>query len=182
MGTVDYGDAQISVPASFSVAYPGQYPCDVQSEIGTLFVGASANTACLTSPRNANTTVVYLRLQRFPSEYLHLEDSVVRNALRLYGLELNGVFGYYSPLLGAVVASAGPLAQQVINTITASPPRLCPRRRSYTEHPWVVADGHLRRSQTVGAVRMDCKPHPRGRWASETSAVRQLRSRSPRRR
>ena len=118
---VDYGDAQISVPASFSVVYRGQYPCDVQTQVGTLFVGSSPNTACLTSPRNANTTVVYLRLQRFPSEYLHLEDSVVRNALRLYGLELNGVFGYYSPFLGAVVASAGPLAQQVINTITASP-------------------------------------------------------------
>ena len=118
---VDYGDAQVSVPASFSVVYRGQYPCDVQTQVGTLFVGSSPNTACLTSPRNANTTVVYLRLQRFPSEYLHLEDSVVRNALRLYGLELNGVFGYYSPLLGAVVASAGPLAQQVINSITASP-------------------------------------------------------------
>ena len=156
---VDYGDAQVSVPASFSVVYRGQYPCDVQTQVGTLFVGSSPNTACLTSPRNANTTVVYLRLQRFPSEYLHLEDSVVRNALRLYGLELNGVFGYYSPLLGAVVASAGPLAQQVINTITASPRAIRPRRRSYTDHLSVVADDHLRRSQAVGAIPMDRKPY-----------------------
>jgi hypothetical protein len=120
---VAYGDAQISVPASFSVIYPGQYPCGSFSDVGTIFLGSIGSPdACVASVNGgAQATVVYLREQRFPSESLSGLKSITRNGLRLYVASVDGIFGYYSPLLGVVAAASGPLAQQVLDSLTASP-------------------------------------------------------------
>jgi hypothetical protein len=120
---VAYGDAQVSVPASFSVIYPGQYPCNPFSNVGTIFLGPMGSPdSCVTSASGgAKTTVVYLRQQRFPSESLSGLQPITRNGLRLYDASVDGIFGYYSPLLGAVVAASGPLAPGVLDTLTPSP-------------------------------------------------------------
>jgi len=120
---VAYGDAQVSVPASFSVIYPDQYQCDSLPVFGTIFLGALGTPdACLTSADTTTSeTVVYLRSELFPSEWLTGTQPIVRNGLRLYHASLYGVPGYYAPSLGVVVAAAGPLAQQVLGTLEASP-------------------------------------------------------------
>jgi hypothetical protein len=120
---VAYGDAQVSVPASFSVIYPGQYPCNPFSNVGTIFLGPMGSPdSCVTSASGgAKTTVVYLRQQRFPSESLSGLQPIMRNGLRLFDASVDGIFGYYSPLLGAVVAASGPLAPGVLDTLTPSP-------------------------------------------------------------
>jgi hypothetical protein len=120
---VAYGDARVSVPASFSVIYPDQYPCDSFPGLGTIFLGPlGAPDSCLASANSSShPTVVYLRLERFPSEWLTGMKPVTRNGLRLYDASLDGIFGYYAPSLGVVVAASGPLAQQVLATLSASP-------------------------------------------------------------
>jgi hypothetical protein len=120
---VAYGDAQVSVPASFSVIYPGQYPCNPFSNVGTIFLGPMGSPdSCVTSVSGgAKTTVVYLRQQRFPSESLSGLQPIMRNGLRLFDASVDGIFGYYSPLLGVVVAASGPLAQPVLDTLASSP-------------------------------------------------------------
>ena len=120
---VAYGDAQVSVPASFSVFYPDQYPCNPFSRVGSIFLGPlGAPDACLASPSsNSPETVVYLRLEHFPSEWLTGMQPITRNGLRLYHASLYGVLGYYAPSLGVLVAASGPLAQQVLRTLSVSP-------------------------------------------------------------
>jgi len=120
---VAYGDAQVSVPASFSVIYPGQYPCNPFSNVGTIFLGPMGSPdSCVTSASGgAKTTVVYLRQQRFPSESLSGLQPITRNGLRLFDASVDGIFGYYAPSLGVVVAASGPLAQPVLDTLASSP-------------------------------------------------------------
>lgn len=57
---VDYGDAQISIPASYSVFYPGENSCRLFTTPGALFVGPRANvgpSSCPAplNPKNATT-------------------------------------------------------------------------------------------------------------------------------
>ena len=120
---VAYGDAQLSAPANFSVIYPDEYPCNVFPVVGTIFLGPiGPPDTCLTSSnKGPEATVVYFRLERFPSEWLSGQQPVTRNGLRLYVASVDGIFGYYSPLLGVVVAASGPLAQQVLDTLAPSP-------------------------------------------------------------
>jgi hypothetical protein len=120
---VAYGDAQVSVPASFSIIYPDQYPCNAFPALGTIFLGPIGQPdTCLTSPNGSpQATVVYLRQERFPSEWLSGQQPIMRNGLRLYVASVDGIFGYYSPLLGVVVAASGPLSPQVLDTFRASP-------------------------------------------------------------
>lgn len=121
---VDFGDAQISVPTNWFVLYPNAYSCQFSpSTPGTVFLGSSSlSRSCLTSAApSPQATVVHLVPQRFPSEYLQQSDVVVLNGLHLYGVELGGVSGYYSPLLGFELVASGPMAQKVLGTFTASP-------------------------------------------------------------
>src|ERR1039458_10124396 len=78
---VAYGDAQVSVPATFSVIYRGQYPCNPFSNVGASFRGPMGSPdSCVTSVSGAaKTTVVYLRQQRFPSESLSGLQPITRN-------------------------------------------------------------------------------------------------------
>ena len=120
---VAFGNAQVSVPASFSVIYPGQYPCNPFSDVGTIFLGPIAPPdSCVTSVSGgAQATVVYLRQQRFPSESLSGLQPITLNGLRLYDASVDGIFGYYAPSLGVVAAASGPLGQPVLDTLAPSP-------------------------------------------------------------
>lgn len=123
---VAYGDGQVSVPASFLVIYPNEYPCYIFSNPGTLFLGPIGPPETCVSPAGGSPlgTVVYLRQERFPSGWLSGLQPITRNGLRLYDVSVDGIFGYYSPVLGEVAAASGPLAQKVLDTFTSSPRRL----------------------------------------------------------
>jgi hypothetical protein len=120
---VAYGDAQVLVPASFAVIYPDLYTCGSFSHIGTIFLGpiAPPDTCVPSESGGSQATVVYLRQERFPSESLSGIQPVRRNGLRLFDASVDGIFGYYAPSLGVVVAASGPLAQAVLDTLASSP-------------------------------------------------------------
>lgn len=123
---VAYKDAQVAVPRTFSIVYPGEHYCSVFTTTGTLFLGTSSvNQSCLEdqSP-TSQTTVVYLASQHFSTESLQGYKSILQNGLRLYLVVVDGVPGYYSPLLGAEVAANGPEAPGVLRTFAAAPRRV----------------------------------------------------------
>lgn len=119
---VAYKNAQVSVPASFSVFYPNEYTCSPFSGLGSIFLGPIGlpDSCVVSAGAVAKTTIVYFRQETFPPDSLP-GTPIVRNGLQLYVASVDGVFGYYSPLLGVVVAASGPLAQQVLDSLTPSP-------------------------------------------------------------
>lgn len=123
---VAYGDAEVAVPKTFSVVYQGLDYCGPFVTTGTLFLGpVTAYQSCLENqPQNETETVVYLSSQHFSANSLQGYKSVMRDGLRLYLVAVNGLPGYYSPLLQTEVAADGPDALGILGTFAASPRRL----------------------------------------------------------
>lgn len=122
---VSYGDAQISVPASFSVRYPGWNECGAVSLPGTLELGPATASAvgCGAAPpsRKATTTQI---LQGHSTFQLEAKPPIVINGLGSYALinHISGkVVGYYSPALGVEIIGSGPLAGHIFRTLTRAP-------------------------------------------------------------
>ncbi|MGC9961595.1 MAG: hypothetical protein ABSE47_06790 [Acidimicrobiales bacterium] len=127
---VAYGDAQISVPASFSVSYPGWDQCGVSGDLGALYLGQPAESpeGCggVAPPTRQSTTI----LMRQALATMSVGSQLLGNkAIFINGLRLNDlinhtsgkVMGYYAPALGVVVLDSGPLAGRVLHTLTRSP-------------------------------------------------------------
>ena len=123
---VAYGDAQVSVPASFIVVYPGEVPfCGSVRSAGTLFLEPTPTTrtgpGC---PAEVRSTLVRLASTRqVPAKYAS-EKPILLNGVPVYlgpTDELLARYTYYAPSLGVEVTADGPLARQVIGTLARSP-------------------------------------------------------------
>ncbi|MGA3354482.1 MAG: hypothetical protein ABSD85_15065 [Acidimicrobiales bacterium] len=129
---VDYGDVQISVPASFGVYYPGQDSCRLWATPGALFLGPlAADTAprSCTAPGYLPATtvdIVSVSVFKVPSGYVR-GDHIVLNGILVYPVISTGPqpplthVEYYAPSLGVVVTANGPMATKVTDTLTRSP-------------------------------------------------------------
>jgi hypothetical protein len=126
--SVDYGDAQVSVPASFRVLYPGWNVCEALSLPGALDLGpatALGPATCGYSPPSRNATAVQF-LQGDTTYRPDAISTVVVNGLHLYPFKpiYGALNGYYSPAVGVEVSGTGPLARRILDTLTLSPRRV----------------------------------------------------------
>ena len=128
---VAYGDAQVSVPAGFNVFYLDS-ECSSILRPGTVLVGDGSVSNCSVGTIQPNGTLVHFHpLTRNPAFWRN-EKPMRLNGLSVYlgpgmdpylagyGLEY-GANDYIVPSLGIEVAAVGPLAKQVLNTLTRSP-------------------------------------------------------------
>jgi hypothetical protein len=130
---VAFGDAQISVPAGFNVFYLDSQCFSSILQPGTVLVGDGSVPNCLppsvTQPKG--TLVHFSPLTRNPGWWRN-EKPMRLNGLSVYlgpgmdpylagyGLEYEAN-DYIVPSLGIEVAGVGPLAKQVLNTLSRSP-------------------------------------------------------------
>jgi hypothetical protein len=126
---VAYGDAQISVPSSFSVFYPGWDQCGASGYLGALFLGQptpSAEGCGGAAPPTRQFTTIAIR-QATPASVsagLLPNRTVVINGLRLSDLinhTSGNLLGYYAPALGVEILDSGPLSGRILHTLTQSP-------------------------------------------------------------
>ncbi len=123
---VAYGDAQVSVPGSFSVVYPGESRlCAPMSPPGAVYVAATAPTqAGPGCPTEVHSTLAsLLAMRRVPPQYAN-ENPVLVNGVTVYlGPidQLESSYTYYAPSIGVEVTATGPLAHRVIGTLSRSP-------------------------------------------------------------
>ena len=128
---VAYGDAQISVPAGFNVYYLDS-ECGSILRPGTVLVGDGSVSKCSVGTIQPNGTLVHFHpLTRNPAFWRN-EKPMRLNGLSVYlgpgmdpylagyGVEYEAN-DYIVPSLGIEVAGVGPLAKQVLNTLTRSP-------------------------------------------------------------
>jgi hypothetical protein len=124
---VTFGDAQVSVPPGFPVAYPGQTSfCKGASASGPggLLVdippGETVHCAVERHP-----TMVYWASVPLPSSvaFEHIQKkSILLNGVRVHRIPTAVTyFGYYAPSLGVQVIAQGPLAKRILGTLTRSP-------------------------------------------------------------
>jgi hypothetical protein len=128
---VAYGNAQISVPAGFNVFYLDS-ECGSILRPGTVLVGYGSVSNCSVGTIQPNGTLVHFHpLTRNPAWWRN-EKPMRLNGLSVYlgpgmdpylagyGLEYE-TNDYIVPSLDIEVAGVGPLAKQVLNTLTRSP-------------------------------------------------------------
>ena len=128
---VAFGDTQISVPASFNVFYLDS-ECGSILRPGTVLVGDGSVSNCSMGTIQSNGTLVHFHaLTRNPAFWRN-EKPMRLNGLSVYlgpgmdpylagyGLEYEAN-DYIVPSLDIEVAGVGPLAKQVLNTLTRSP-------------------------------------------------------------
>jgi len=117
---VDDGDAQVSVPASFSVYYPGQDVCELFSTPGAVFVAPSPTTMICPGHPHA-TFVLLVRTRQKPAVYAG-EQPTILNGVPIYlGPSGLSFVTHFAPSLGVDVTANGPLARRIVNTLTRSP-------------------------------------------------------------
>jgi hypothetical protein len=121
---VAYGDAQVSVPPDFPIAYPGQgFPCKgaLASGRGGLLVDAPPGFTlhCLVE---RHPTMVFLVSIRKRLSVAFVRKSTMLNGVRVYRLLTAVTYaGYYAASLGVEVIAQGPLAKRILATLTRSP-------------------------------------------------------------
>ena len=121
---VAYRDAQVSVPAAFSVFYPDQIAaCSFPRQPGSLFVAPTPVTYTgLTCGRpHSNTNVIVRPMGQVPPAYAN-EKPTILNGVSVY-LGAHGVtfITYYAPSLGVEVTARGPMARRIVDTLCRSP-------------------------------------------------------------
>ena len=114
---VAYGDAQVSVPESFSVWYPGLNPCELSfSKPSSLFLGpvVAAYTLCV------GPTYLAFGPADLASQSSR-KSPVLLNGIQVYAFRVKGVLHYYVPSLGVDITAVGPMAGRILDTLTRSP-------------------------------------------------------------
>jgi hypothetical protein len=122
---VDYGNVQVSVPATFSVLYPGWIDCGGVGVANALELGppTASSVNCPAIRPNRKATTVQVLHGRSPL-VLETKPSTVINRLSADPLvhDVGGkVLGYYVPALGMAITGSGPLAGTIFRTLTRSP-------------------------------------------------------------
>lgn len=120
--SVDYGDAQISVPSNWNASYG--VPCDFVRRPGSVFVGRTGHGACPLYVLKG-VPAVYLVPEPGPGKPVIGTEQVV-NGLVVMGIVHDSFENEYTvPALGVQLTLVGPKAQEVLSTLTWSPPRSC---------------------------------------------------------
>jgi hypothetical protein len=120
---VAYGDAQVSVPASFSVYYTGENTCGSYLPTSSLFIGPNTGVSapCDVARARPNRTVVrVVPANGVPSPY-DKEKPVTINGFLAFPAPAGRGLDYYVPLLGVEASATGPMASRVLATLTHSP-------------------------------------------------------------
>lgn len=133
---VAFGNAQISIPATFDVTPLEREPCvNGLFRPGMLFLGMAPKSAkCLVARRavRPRVTLVHLRYLTRPKTAWSKESAFRVNGVNVYSgngddpwLSLYGtrghVYDYLVPVLGTELSAVGPLAAKVVGTLTVSP-------------------------------------------------------------
>lgn len=122
---VDLGDAQLSVPSTFDVAYPGQDICEVvpTGTAGLLLVNPGRVSAVCPPPAPGTRTLVrIIPVRRVPAAFAHKTPPSARNGVRvLMGSSAATGITEYAPSLHVEVVAEGPMARRVAQTLTRSP-------------------------------------------------------------
>ena len=123
---VDYGDAQVSVPASFPIVYPGQCIGGPSVALGALLIGStSAASTAPECPAPTKTPPTFVRLvgvHRVPPPYAG-EKPIRINDVPIY-LGPNDLThrSYFAPSLGVeLIAKGRVVARRIVDTLTRSP-------------------------------------------------------------
>ena len=122
---VAYGDAQVSVPATWDVLFN---VCVIGSSVGDVYLNPSGGFCTAQGPPKGKTNITLLpvtdgEFQGSPSS--NGPRSVI-NGISVYDLYSYGPAPYVGtdylvPSLGVEVAAEGPLARRVVDTLTRSP-------------------------------------------------------------
>ncbi|MGA2530338.1 MAG: hypothetical protein ABSG36_14420 [Acidimicrobiales bacterium] len=113
---VDYGDAQVSVPAKWKVAYRSP-ACGSAIAPGELFVNPVPSTmSCVEIVQNQ----VQVRPLVTSEVWRSLPQRAV-NSVAVYGSASGKAGPYYAPSLGVEIDIQGPLGKRVLDTLTWSP-------------------------------------------------------------
>ena len=122
---VAFGDAQISVPASWHVLYNSSV-CLLGSPGGDVYVNPSGGSCSAKGTPKGETTVtlVSVNSNQYQPPTSYGQRSVI-NGIPVYALYLYGpaphARDYLVPSLGVEIEVEGPLAGRVMNTLTRSP-------------------------------------------------------------
>jgi hypothetical protein len=128
---VSFGNAQISVPPSWTLVTAGAAGCGSQAGVVVLGSGMWC-PASMNDPPRPDTSVVSIRTLGTTEAGGHPLFST--HGIRVYGVGLTPV--YVVPALDVEISESGPLQPQVLHTLTYSPravalgpgPRSVPRR------------------------------------------------------
>lgn len=125
---VEYGDAQVSVPADWKVLYDAS--CPLGGPPGTLFVGRAPKAICPSVPISLAERAPSVSLQVLTNVWDHSDLRPTHvNGLPVEQVGTNPIF--LVPSLGVVVSGSGgsgrAVATEVVDTLTTSPgPSLSP--------------------------------------------------------
>ncbi len=115
---VAYGDAQVSVPATF---------CEVATTPDSLFIGSPSGASTIFScgPEgrvgSQSTVVNLVSIRQVPRPYAG-EKPTIRNGVPVYLCQHSGdEFSYFAPSVGIEISAGGPLARRVVDSLTRSP-------------------------------------------------------------
>ena len=118
------GDAQVSVPVSLPVVYPGQsLPCDGVSGLGGLLVGAAQRLTIPCRAERRPTMAVLVSLHDSSVILLPVQKkATLVNGLTVHSeLGVQGFVDYYAPSVGVEFIARGPLVYRIVDTLTRSP-------------------------------------------------------------
>jgi len=121
---VAYGDAQVSVPASFSVFYPGLRPCEPFSTPGAIYVAPIPAKMNCPPPGHPRATLVRLVPNGGVPPKIAGEKLISVNGVPVYFVPPSSArpfIRYFVPSLGVLVTGSGPMARRVLDTLTCSP-------------------------------------------------------------
>jgi hypothetical protein len=120
---VDYGDAQVSVPASFTIFYPGWSLCGTPAP-NAIYVGPPGRSAVGCGVEAASPRATTIWIEQGHSALKPSAAQTIINGLHLHALIARfsrKIRGYESPALGSEIIGGGPLANRIFRTLTRSP-------------------------------------------------------------
>ena len=119
---VAYGDAQVSVPATWDVLFN---VCVIGSSVGDVYLNPSGGFCTAQGPPKGRTNITLLPVTEgeFQGSPSSNGQRTVINGIAVYDLYLYGPAppNYLIPSLGVQVVAEGPLARRVLDTLTRSP-------------------------------------------------------------
>jgi hypothetical protein len=120
---VDYGDAQVSVPRTWSVLYNSSV-CESGWIVGGLYVNPSGGFCGAKEIPKTETTVELKTAPHYKNPAMYGQRQL-RNGISVYVLYTYGPkpvpTSYLVPSLAVEIEAEGPVAQRVVDTLTRSP-------------------------------------------------------------
>jgi len=120
---VAFGDAQISVPRSWAVAYVSSDPCAWTFAPGTVFVGDQPRVFCPNEPAPSSpAAIVRLQpLQQVPAGSSSAKPMTVNGIKVVGGPAELGRLTYFVPSLGVELQVSPGMAHRILATLSRSP-------------------------------------------------------------